>query len=117
MLNANMTQKSLIQTILERNTMIDHLKASILSLYETYTIKGNVFGIRQGHPCEIQAGYFVIESTSDNLQDAIREMKSIDDCIRVYEDTFQTGSVNNYITECACDKTVIDIETQTEVNR
>lgn len=117
MLNANMTQKSLIQTILEQNAMIEKLKASIQTLCEAYTIKGNVFGIRHGYPCEFQTGYFVVESETNDLQDAIREMRNIDSCIRVYEDTFQTGSIHSYITECDSDKKVIDLDTQTEVIR
>lgn len=116
-LNANMSQKSLIQLVLEQNNMIERFKKSINSLLESYTIKGNVFGIRQGNPYEFQSGYFVIESESDNLQDAIREMKNINSCIRIVENKFQIGSVHNYITECDTDKKVIDIENQTEVIR
>lgn len=112
-----MSQKSLIQLVLEQNNMIERFKKSINSLLESYTIKGNVFGIRQGNPYEFQSGYFVIESESDNLQDAIREMKNINSCIRIVENKFQTGSVHNYITECGTDKKVIDIENQTEVIR
>lgn len=115
--NANMSQKSLIQVVLERNAMIEKLKHSINTILESYNIEGNVFGIRQGQPYEFQTGYFVVENESDSLQEAIQNMTSLNSCIRIDGNKFQTGNVYNYITECDANKPTIDIDTQTIVVR
>jgi hypothetical protein len=115
--NANHFHKSLIQQQMEYNAIIENFKNSLASLVESYTIKGNVFGCPQGKPVEFETGYFVVEAEKDNLQDAIREMTSLDKCIRIEEEKFQVGVVNHYLSECALDKTVIDIENQVVVER
>jgi len=112
-----MFHKSLIQQQMEYNTIVENFKNNLASLMENYTIKGNVFGCPQGMPIEIEQGYFVVEVEHDNLQDAIREMTSLNKCIRINEEKFQVGTVKRYLSECALDKTVIDIENQVVVER
>ena len=112
-----MFQKSIIQQQLEYNSILEKFKHSLASLLESYNINGNVFGW-QGKPVEFETGYFVVESEKDNLQDAIREMTSLDKCIRIVENkTFQVGTVTHYISECAPDAKVLDIENQFFVER
>jgi len=113
-----MFTKSLIQQQLEFNSIVENFKHSLASLVESYMINGNVFGCPQGKPVEMESGYFIIEAEKDNLQDAIREMNSLNKCIRIVENkTFQVGTVVHYITECAPDAKVLDIETQSMVER
>ena len=112
-----MFQKSIIQQQLEFNAILERFKQSLSNLMESYVVNGNVFGW-QGKPVEIETGYFVVESEKDNLQDAIREMNSLNKCIRIVENkTFQVGTVSRYITECAVDAKVLDIENQIFVER
>jgi len=112
-----MFQKSIIQQQLEYNAIVEKFKQSLASLLESYNINGNVFGW-QGKPVEFETGYFVIESEKDNLQDAIREMTSLDKCIRIVDNkVFQVGTVTHYISECALDAKVLDIENQIFVER
>lgn len=116
--NANMYQKSIIQQHLEYNAIVEGFKKSLNSLMEQYTIQDNVFGCPNGVPSEYNTGYFVIEHECDNLQDAIRELTSLDKCIRIIENQkFQVGSFNRYITECKSDDKVFDIENKTIVER
>jgi hypothetical protein len=115
--NANMFQKSIIPQQLEYNAMVEKFKQCLANLVESYNVNGNVFGW-QGKPVEFETGYFVVESEKDNLQDAIREMSSLDKCIRIVENKiFQVGTVVHYISECAPDAKVLDIENQIFVER
>lgn len=117
--NANMFHKSLIQQHLEYNAIVEGFKNSLANLVESYAINGNVFGHQRGKTVEFETGYFVVEAEKDNLQDAIKEMTSLDKCIRISEGStkFEVGEVNHYLSECALDKKVIDIENQTYIER
>ena len=116
--NANMYQKSIIQQHLEHNNTIERFKNTLNTLMEQYTIQDNVFGCPNGVPSEYNTGYFVIEHECDNLQDAIRELSSLDKCIHIIENQkFQVGSFHRYISDCNPDSKVFDIENKTIVER
>lgn len=114
--NGNMYQKSLIQQIMEFNETLGRFKKSINDILEAYTVKNNVFSFCNNKLKEITEGYFIIESTHDNLQDAIREINSFSKCIRILENKeFQVGSITNNYSEIGNNK-AIDLDTQTEIN-
>lgn len=110
--NGNMFQKSIIQQILENNTALNTFKNYLNNLLESYTIQDNVFIYSNNKIYECETGYMVIDSEHDNLQDAIREMKSLNDCIRIIDNkTFQTGHIVNRLYEGENNK-IFDIENQ-----
>jgi len=113
-LNANMNCKSLIQLQLERNQIVENFKHSLANITEQYTVNGNVFGIMYGKPYEKTSGYFVVESEKDELQEAIKEMDSLDKYIRIVENKYQVGEVYSRLSDCPEGK-VVDIETQSVV--
>lgn len=109
--NGNMYQKSLIQQITEFNEALGYFKKSINDIMETYTINGNVFSFRGGKLNEITSGYFIIESTHDNLQDAIRNINNFSKCIRIVENKkFQVGSITNKFSDIQDNDDVVDLE-------
>ena len=114
--NGNMYQKSLIQQILEFNETLCRFKKSINDILESYTVKNNVFSFYNNELKEVTEGYFIVESTHDNLQDAIREVNNFSKCIRIIENKeFQVGIVTNNYSEIGNNKAV-DLDTQTEIN-
>lgn len=115
--NANMYHKSVIQQQIEYNNILEKFKSALSNLVESYTVNGNVFWCPNGTPSEVDNGYMVVEHTTDNLQDAIREMTSLNMCIRINENkSFQIGHVYSTFSGCPLNSEIIDIENQTTLH-
>lgn len=97
-----MTNKSLIQTILEQSEYLHNFKKNMENLLENYIISDNIFKMsNNGQVLEQTSGYFIpINSESYDDMNKLFENFTSDLAIRITNDKFQLGKIYNKITEC-----------------
>lgn len=105
-----MFTKSIIQQTVEAMQLKSDFIVALENLMDKYYIEDSVFVLKNGSLREVVEGYFVTEKEFDNINEAISECDVTNMGIRVMRDTFQIGTIQSKISECAPDKKVFDLK-------
>jgi hypothetical protein len=115
-----MYTRNLIERQMEREAAVYELKKFLKSIDEKYDIEDAVFGFDPFHRKfdEIVEGYMGIANTYDNIDEALRNIDSIDECLHIVrtEDghTYTVGTISTHISDLT-EGQVMDIETLKEI--
>ncbi len=100
-----------IQKFLQTIDIKERFKNSIYNIIESYSIQGNIFTMDcNGNVLEMISGYFVEEKEYDNLNECVKDMNINKQAIRIIEDKFILGTLEQQLSLCDENKKVIDIQ-------
>lgn len=119
-MNGQVIGKSKIQLMIESNARVYQLKNMVREFVEKYDTDNKIFGLSDGTPLELEKGYMEIESTYENLEDALDHINQENQCIQILGRekvgrTYRVGTVKQ-LSECKInDFTVVDINKLREI--
>lgn len=106
------TLKSAIQLKSEEGTRVGTFKVALRQLSEAYEITEAVFGIQNGKPSELEAGYLELDKEYNSVDEALDHIWQENHGVYVVSpEQVLTGTVRKTLSECKSTDNVLDIST------
>jgi hypothetical protein len=111
-----MYTKSLIQQYREIHNIKESVTEKLTSLMEAYNVKDNIFRVDNLTPVEVEKGYFIPSQTFSSIDEAVKNMDIVRDCVRIQENkTFTVGRTYKTLSECSEYPQIFDIQSSQSV--
>lgn len=111
-----MYTKSLIQQYREIHNIKESVTEKLISLMEAYNVKDNIFRVDNLTPIEVEKGYFIPSQTFNSIDEAVKNMDIVRDCVRIQDNkTFTVGRTYKTLSECSEYPQIFDIRSSQSV--